>query len=168
MNDDTDIAMKIEKNCVVSFHYRLTNVAGEQLEDSHGGKAMTYLHGHRGIITGLEREMAGRASGDRFNATIAPELAYGPRRDDAHQRIQMKTVITKGKLRPGQVISVNTDHGPRQVQVIKAGRFVVDVDTNHPLAGETLTFEVEIAEVREASAEEQAHGHAHGPGGHHH
>ena len=112
--------------------------------------------------------MGGRAAGDSFEVTLAPAEAYGERQADAVQRVQRKYVRTRGKLAPGQVIEVGTDRGPRQVVVVKAGKFVVDVDTNHPLAGRTLTFAIDVVEVREATAEEKAHGHAHGPGGHHH
>lgn len=159
--------MPIVKDSVVTFHYRLS-VGGEQVEDSHEGEPLSYLHGHGNIITGLENEMAAKAAGDSFTATIAPELAYGPRRDDAVARVQMKQVLTKGRLAAGQHIMINTEHGPRQVRVIKPGKFVVDVDANHPMAGATLSFAIEIVEVRAASAEELAHGHVHGAGGHHH
>lgn len=159
--------MPIEKDRVVTFHYRLS-VNGEQLEDSHEGEPLSYLHGHSNIIPGLENEMAGKNAGDSFTATIPPELAYGARRDDAVARVQMKHVLTKGRLQPGQPIMVNTEHGPRQVRVLKPGKFVVDVDANHPMAGATLNFAIDIVEVREASAEELAHGHVHGAGGHHH
>ena len=160
--------MIIEQDSVVSFHYRLTDANDQAIEDSHGGTPLTYLHGHRNLIEGLEREMAGKTAGDSFSATIPPELAYGIRHDNATQRIQMKYVMTPGKLEPGMTITINTDRGHRQVQVVKAGKFVVDVDTNHPLAGATLTFAIEIVDVRAATAEELAHGHVHGPGGHHH
>lgn len=160
--------MKIAPDTVVSFHYRLRNSAGEEIETSHDGEAMAYLHGHRGIIEGLERALSGREAGESFSVEVAPREAYGERRDDALQRIPMKQVLTKGKLKPGMAIHVRTEHGPRQVMVVKAGRFVVDVDTNHPLAGQTLTFDVEVREVRAATAEELAHKHVHGPGGHHH
>lgn len=159
--------MSIEKNSVVSFHYRLS-VGGEQVEDSHNGEPLAYLHGHGNVIPGLELEMAGKSAGERFTATIAPEMAYGRRREDAITRIQMKQVLTKGRLTPGMVISINTEHGPRQVRVLKAGKFVVDIDANHPMAGATLSFDIEVVEVRVASAEELAHGHVHGAGGHHH
>jgi FKBP-type peptidyl-prolyl cis-trans isomerase SlyD len=159
--------MNIEKDRVVSFLYVLRDADGAEIERS-GEEPMLYLHGHEGIVPGLEAAMSGRAPGDRFTATLTPEEGYGPRHDDALQRIPMKAVMTRGKLRPGQLIAVNTGHGPRQVTVVKPGKFVVDVDVNHPLAGRTLTFEVEIVDVREASSEEKAHGHAHGPGHHHH
>ena len=159
--------MPIEKDSVVSFHYRLS-VNGEQVEDSHAGEPLSYLHGHGNIIAGLEREMAGKSAGDSYTATIAPEMAYGLRREDAIARIQMKQVLTKGRLTAGMVVAVNTEHGPRQVRVVKAGKFVVDIDANHPMAGAALSFDVEVVEVRAASAEELAHGHVHGAGGHHH
>ena len=159
--------MPIEKDSVVSFHYRLS-VGGVQLEDSHAGEPLSYLHGHGNIIPGLEGEMAGRSAGDSYTAVIAPELAYGLRRDDAIVRVQMKQVLTKGRLIAGMPITINTEHGPRQVRVVKPGKFVVDIDTNHPMAGATLSFDIEVLEVRAASAEELAHGHVHGAGGHHH
>ena len=71
-------------------------------------------------------------------------------------------------MKVGQVVSVNTDQGTRQVQILKVGKFNVDVDTNHPLAGIELQFDIDIKEVRQATDEELAHGHAHGPGGHQH
>lgn len=160
--------MKAEKDRVVSFHYRLSEAGAGEIEQSEPDQPLVYLHGHDGIISGLEAAMAGRETGDKFSVTIAPEQAYGARRDDAIQRVQRKYIAGKAKLRPGMVVSVGTDKGPRQVVVVKAGKFVVDVDTNHPLAGKTLTFDVEISDIREASSEELAHGHAHGPGGHHH
>ena len=159
--------MPIEKDSVVTFHYRLS-VGEQQVEDSHEGEPLSYLHGHGNIIPGLESEMAGKAAGDSFSATIPPELAYGLRRDDAVARVQMKHVLTKGRLAPGQPIMVNTENGPRQVRVVKPGKFVVDVDANHPMAGATLNFAIEIVDVRAASEEELAHGHVHGAGGHHH
>ena len=74
----------------------------------------------------------------------------------------------KGKLRPGMLVQLNTSEGLRPVTILKAGRHSADIDTNHPLAGQDLEFEIEIVEVRAATEEEIAHGHAHGPGGHHH
>ncbi|MBX9606368.1 MAG: peptidylprolyl isomerase [Gammaproteobacteria bacterium] len=159
--------MPIEKNSVVTFHYRLS-VDGQQLEQSHDGEPMTYLHGHGNVIPGLENEMAGKDEGASFTAVVPPELAYGFRTDQGIRRVQMKHVLTKGKLQPGQFIMVNSEEGPRQVQVLKPGKFVVDVDANHPLAGATLTFDIEILAVRAANDEELAHGHAHGQHGHGH
>ena len=160
--------MKIERGVVVCFHYRLTGEDGRLIEDSNGGEPAVYMHGYGGIVPGLENAMAGRESGEHFEVALSVDEGYGARREDAQQRIQKKAVLTRGKLRPGQVISVSTDHGPRQVTVVKAGRFVVDVDLNHPLAGKALNFSVDITDLREATAEERAHGHAHGADGHAH
>lgn len=160
--------MQIAANSVVLFHYTLRNAAGEELESSKGGDATAYLHGARNIIPGLEKAMAGRGAGESFTVTVEPAEAYGERQPDREQRVPVKHLIYRGKLKPGMRVQVNTGEGPRAVTVIKAGRHSADVDTNHPLAGETLTFDIDILEVREASPEERAHGHAHGPGGHHH
>ena len=112
--------------------------------------------------------MVGRTSGDVFSADIEPEQAYGLKSADKNQRVPVKHLVFKGKLRAGMLVQLNTSEGRVPVTIIKAGRHSADIDTNHPLAGQTLSFDIEIVEVRAASAEEAAHGHAHGPGGHHH
>lgn len=160
--------MKIEQDKVVVFHYRLKDGNGIEIENSHDGDPVAYLHGHRGVIRGLEQAMAGHESGDVFTAEIEAALAYGPRKEEATQRVPIKHLLTKGKLKPGMAVKINTEKGPRDVVLSKVGRFNVDVDLNHPLAGHAITFDVEIQDVRDASAEELAHGHAHGVGGHHH
>ncbi len=163
--------MHIQADCVVLFHYRLRNAAGAELESSDkDGEPAAYLHGHGNIIPGLEAAMAGRSAGEHFTVTIAAADAYGERRDNSTQRIPAKhlRLSGKGRPKPGTVAWVETEHGPRQVTVVKAGQFMIDVDTNHPLAGQDLTFDIEITEVRAASAEERAHGHVHGTGGHKH
>jgi FKBP-type peptidyl-prolyl cis-trans isomerase SlyD len=126
---------------------------------------MTYLHGSRNIIPGLEKALAGKAAGDQFQVTIPPEEAYGERRTDQVQRIPAKHFRDAKNLKPGRMVSIQTRRGPVQATVVKVGRFNVDVDTNHPLAGQTLTFDVEVTGVRDATAEEISHGHVHGPGG---
>lgn len=162
--------MIIAQDTIVSFHYRLSDAAGDALEDSYDDEPVAVLLGHKNIIVGLEEAMEGKQAGDTFTVSVAPEKAYGIRREGSQQRIPIKHLMDKNKrkLKPGAVVTVQTEQGPRQVTVVKAGKFNIDVDTNHPFAGKTLNFEVEIIDVREASAEEKAHGHAHGAGGHHH
>lgn len=164
--------MMIEKNKVVTFHYRLTEAGGELIDDSHGHAPAVYLHGHEGMLTSLEDALVGKKAGDKVVATFAPEQAYGPRRAEAQARISLKHVRLpaghKGKLTPGMVVGLETQHGLREVTVVKSGLKTVDVDTNHPLAGKTLTFDIEIVDVRDATPEEIEHGHVHGEGGHHH
>ena len=160
--------MIAEKNKVVSFHYTLTNADGEEMESSHDKDPMTYLHGANNIILGLEKAMEGHAIQDKFTAMLEPEDAYGIRNENNVQRIPLKRLKGIGKVSVGQILNLQTKQGPVQVTVLKVGRFNVDVDGNHPLAGIQLTFDVEITDIRDASEEETKHGHAHGPGGHQH
>lgn len=160
--------MQASKNTVVSFHYDLSDEQGQQLESNQGGDPVAYLHGAGNIISGLEAALEGKAAGDTLEVTLAPDQAYGERRDDLVQRMPMKHFKKVRKLKPGMRLQVPTETGPRVVVVVKVGRFMLDVDANHPMAGKTLTFKVEITDVREATMEEKHHGHAHGVGGHQH
>ena len=160
--------MNIESEAVVRFHYTLRNDAGIELESSRGSEPSVYLHGANNVIRGLESAMAGRAAGDVFSASLDPVDAYGIRNPEKIQRVPVKHLVFKGKLKAGQVVQLNTRDGMKTVTVLKVGRHSADIDTNHPLAGEALTFDIEIIDVRPATPEEVAHGHAHGPGGHQH
>ncbi len=157
--------MTIQDRKAVSFHYTLTNQDGEQIETTKNREPMTYLHGAYNIIPGLERAMAGRSVGDEFQVTIEPADAYGEKSEAKFQRVSAKHFQFPKKLKPGQVVGLQSKKGPVQVTIIKVGRFNVDVDTNHPLSGQVLTFEVEVSAVRDATKEEIAHGHVHGTGG---
>lgn len=159
--------MKIEKNRVVRFHYAVAEAGGAELESSAGREPLAFLAGHGGIIPGLEQALEGKEKGDQVEATIAPAQAYGERREGFVQRVPKKH-FKDAKLKPGQTVVLNTQQGPRMVTVNKVGLSVVDIDLNHPMAGKTLQFKVDIVEVREASEEEIAHGHVHGDGGHQH
>ena len=159
--------MQVEKNKVISFHYSLSEADGTAIESSNNSDPLAYLCGRRGILPALEDAMLGKQAGDRFSVTLTPEQAYGQRQERPAQRIPIKHLYGHPKrLKAGQTVSVNTKEGPREVIVVKVGRFNVDVDINHPLAGKTLNFDIDIVDVREASKEELAHGHAHGVGGH--
>lgn len=162
--------MQAENNHVVRFHYSVHALpaGAEPLESSRGREPLTVLLGHAGIIPGLERALLGKSEGDSFEVEIAAADAYGEVRPDFVQRVPKKYFRDPAQLRPGMQTSVGTNQGPRLVTVIKVGMSVVDVDLNHPMAGKDLKFEIEVVEVREATAEELAHGHAHGPGGHQH
>ena len=150
---------------VVSFHYTLTNTQGVELESTRDRQPMSYLHGARNIIPGLESALSGKAAGDRFQVTLEPGEAYGERKPGNIQRIPAKHFRDPRRLEPGQAVSIQTQRGPVQASVVKVGRFNVDVDANHPLAGQTLTFDVEVTAVRDATGEELSHGHVHGAGG---
>jgi FKBP-type peptidyl-prolyl cis-trans isomerase SlyD len=160
--------MIVEKDKAVSFHYTLKNEDGEQMESSREKDPMSYLHGANNIIPGLEKAMEGHAVNDEFSVTVQPEEAYGVRNENNVQRVPLKRLKGIGKISVGQVLNLQTNQGQVQVTVLKVGRFNVDVDGNHPLAGKALTFDVEITDIRDASEEELEHKHVHGPGGHQH
>jgi FKBP-type peptidyl-prolyl cis-trans isomerase SlyD len=164
----TSDSMTIGDGSVVSFHYTLRDDTGTFTESSERGSPVVYMHGHNNIVPGLETELAGKKSGDKLTATVKPEDGYGQRNDAAVQRVPVKHLATKGPFTVGQMVVVNTREGGRQARVLKVGHFNVDLDLNHPLAGRTLTFDIEIVEVRAATEQELAHGHAHGPHGHDH
>ncbi|QNP40029.1 FKBP-type peptidyl-prolyl cis-trans isomerase [Lysobacter solisilvae (ex Woo and Kim 2020)] len=159
--------MKIEKDRVVSFHYTVSEQGQEPLESSVGRDPLVILVGHGNIIPGLEQAMEGREAGDKFEVDVAAADAYGEKREGLTQRIPKKHFEGQ-RLEPGMQVILQTNFGPRAVTIQKVGMSVVDVDLNHPMAGKDLHFAIEIADVREASAEEVEHGHVHGEGGHHH
>ncbi len=161
--------MKICNNTVVSFHYKLTDESGNSVEDSRkDGSPSVYLHGANNTLPGLEQALAGKEPGENIKVTLEPYAAYGLRNTDNIERIPAKYLKNQGKLKPGKLVRVESNQGVKTATVLKVGKFSVDVDMNHPLAGQTVSFDIDIIDTREASAEEIAHGHAHGPGGHQH
>ncbi|HSR66075.1 MAG TPA: peptidylprolyl isomerase [Xanthomonadaceae bacterium] len=159
--------MKIEKDRVVRFHYSVAEQGQESVENSRGGEPLAILYGHGNIIPGLEKAMEGREAGESFSADVPAAEAYGEKRDGLSQRIPKKHFGDQ-RLAPGMQVVLNTNFGPRAVTIEKVGMSVVDVDLNHPMAGKDLHFDIDVVEVREATAEELEHGHVHGEGGHHH
>jgi FKBP-type peptidyl-prolyl cis-trans isomerase SlyD len=160
--------MQIENGKVVTFHYTLTTDAGEQIDSSSGGEPMAYLHGAGNIVPGLERQMSGRTSGDRFDAKVGPEEGYGVRQGDP-EPVPRQAFPEDVDIQPGMMFRAETSDGrvvPLWVAKVEEG--TVWVDQNHPLAGENLNFAIEVVGVRDATDEEHSHGHVHGPGGHHH
>ena len=159
--------MKIQKDSVVRFHYTVGEVGQPANESSNGGEPLAILIGHNNIIPGLEKAMEGREAGEKFEVDVEAAEAYGERREGLSQRIPKKH-FGEQRLMPGMQVVLQTNFGPRAVTIEKVGMSVVDVDLNHPMAGKNLHFDIEIVEVREASAEEVEHKHVHGEGGHQH
>ncbi|GAB4253823.1 MAG: peptidylprolyl isomerase [Methylomicrobium sp.] len=160
--------MQVADNMAVSIHYTLTNASGEQLDSSIGGDALVYLHGHGNIIPGLEKALNGKAVGDKFQVSIEPEDAYGEYYQEMVQVIPRKMFEGVDQVEVGMQFHADVSSGPGIVTVIKVEGDEVTIDGNHPLAGERLNFDVEVASVRAATADEIAHGHIHGDGGVHH
>jgi FKBP-type peptidyl-prolyl cis-trans isomerase SlyD len=160
--------MLIAQDKVVLIHYTLKNDAGEVLDSSSGGDALAYLHGQGNIIPGLEKALEGRQAGDKLNVKVDPAEGYGERDAKLQQQVPRRQ-FGGANVQPGMQFHAQTSQGhTRVVTVTRIVGDMVTVDGNHPLAGENLHFDVEIAEVRDATEEELAHGHVHGPGGHHH
>lgn len=155
--------MQAGKDKVISFHYTLT-VDGQKVESSlDGGEPLWILLGHGQLIPGMEAGLEGKSAGDKVELTIEPEQGYGQRQDGMTQRVPKKYFPNQGKgLKAGDttVLSLK-EGGQRAVVVQKVGSSVVDIDLNHPMAGKTLNFSIDVQTVREASDEEKAHGHAH-------
>ncbi|MGR5207430.1 peptidylprolyl isomerase [Vibrio alfacsensis] len=157
--------MKIEKNVVVSLAYKVMLEEGVVVDESTVDAPLDYLHGHNNLITGLENELEGKVAGDKFTATVTPEDAYGEHDDALVQRVPAEVFQGVDQIEVGMRFLADTDQGPIPVEVTEVDGDEVVVDGNHMLAGQTLTFEVEVVAVREATAEEIEHGHIHQGGG---
>ncbi len=169
MTDDTQTAdLTIAKDRVVEFHYKLHNDSDELLESTEGDAPRAVLIGHRGVLAGVEEAMLGKATGESLQITLPPERAFGLRDEALKERLSKKYLKHVKRLTPGLITQVQTKNGTKPVTILKVGSKVVDVDLNHPRAGQTLKFAIDVVSVRAATEEEIAHGHAHAPGGHHH
>lgn len=153
--------MQIASNTVVSIDYTLTNDQQQVLDSSEGREPLKYLHGAGNIIPGLEQALEGQESGTELNVDIPPESAYGPRDPELIQDVSKEAFQGVDQIEPGMQFRAQTPSGDRVVTVTDVKDEQVTIDANHPLAGETLHFAVTIREVREATDEEQQHGHVH-------
>lgn len=160
--------MSIKDDSVVQFNYTLRDEQGEVLESNEGLDPIAYLHGHDNMMPGVENALVGKEVGAKFSVTLPASETYGERNEDAEQRVSVKHLQGAKVWKAGMRALINTDQGQRQVTITKMGKFMATVDVNHPLAGRELTFDLEVADVRDATSEEIAHGHAHGKGGHQH
>jgi FKBP-type peptidyl-prolyl cis-trans isomerase SlyD len=159
----------VGKDTVVTFHYTLKNKDGEVLDTSEGSNPLVYLHGYSQIVPGLEDALVGKTSGVSLQVTVNPAEGYGERRDE----MVITLPRTQGNLPEDievdfivELVSPEGDELP--ARVVKLTETEITLDANHPLAGETLFFDIQLTDVRVATAEELSHGHVHGPGGHQH
>ncbi|WP_207061463.1 peptidylprolyl isomerase [Motiliproteus sp. SC1-56] len=159
--------MQIADKKVASIHYTLTDDQGEVIDSSSGGEPLTYLHGASNIIPGLESALTGKVTGDKLSVTVAPEEGYGPVHPDLVQTVSKEAFTGVEEIAEGMRFQASTANGQLSVVVTKVEGDQVTVDGNHPLAGQNLNFEVEVADVREASEDELAHGHVHSAGCNH-
>jgi FKBP-type peptidyl-prolyl cis-trans isomerase SlyD len=158
--------MNVGRGCVVRLHYTLRDETGATLESSRGREPLTYLHGSGQLITGLERRIEGASEGHAVTITVPPEEGYGVHDPHGVVRADRATFPDDMELSPGVEVQADTPDGPLSFVVVAVEGDEIVLDANHPMAGKTLTFDVEVVDVRAATPEEIAHGHAHGPGGH--
>lgn len=161
--------MTITQNSAVSFHYTLTDDQGQQIDSSAGQEPLAYLHGAGNIIPGLEKALEGKSVGDQMVVEVSAEEGYGPVQEELIQEVPRSSFQGVESIEVGMQFEAQTGQGGAvPVTVTLVTDETVTVDGNHPLAGKDLNFDVTIADVREATAEELEHGHIHGPGGHNH
>jgi FKBP-type peptidyl-prolyl cis-trans isomerase SlyD len=155
-------------NRVVTIHYTLTLAQG-QVVDQSGDEPLIYLHGHENIVPGLESQLEGKAAGDKLKAVVTPADGYGEKLPNALRKVPKSALPEDEPIEVGMQFVMQDKQGDLAAMwVTKVEPDSVTFDLNHPLAGETLTFDVEVLDVRDATAVELDHGHVHGPGDHHH
>lgn len=165
--------MKIDKHTVATVTYSL-DIEGEHVETADKSKPLTFLVGAQSMIPGFEQQLLGKEPGDPYDITVSPEEGYGAPNPEAVVDLPKDVFKVEGELQEdllveGNVIPLQDQQGnPMQGVVLEIGEDTVKMDLNHPLAGKTLHFTGEVLDVREATEEEIAHGHVHGPGGHQH
>ncbi|MEN9352736.1 MAG: hypothetical protein RL318_61 [Fibrobacterota bacterium] len=160
---------KIQNNSVATIAYVLKNRKGEILDQAGAEDAFAYLHGHDNIVPGLEKALLGLTVGDKASVSVSADEGYGDYDPELVQQVEKSKFPPKMRsVKPGEMLQVDTGDGWSVVTVKEVSATHITIDGNHELAGEDLFFEVEVVGLREASAEEIEHGHAHGPEGHHH
>ncbi len=155
--------MKVEEHAVVLIHYVLTNDDKEVLDSSEGQEPLAYLHGTGHLIPGLEAQLLGKAAGDQLDVTVQPNDGYGEFNEELVQTVSSDVFDGVDAIEPGMQFQTSNDDGSggETITVINVENDEVTIDGNHPLAGVTLHFAVDIVNVREANAEELEHGHVH-------
>ena len=157
--------MQIGKEKVVSIHYTLKDNSGTTIDSSVGAAPLLYIQGIGNLIPGMEEGLEGKVKGDKLEIKVSPEKGYGMRDDKMIQKVP-RSAFGGQEVKKG--MQFQTGHHGQVVTVTDVGLNEITVDGNHPLAGVELNFSVEVLDIRNATADELAHGHVHGPGGHHH
>jgi FKBP-type peptidyl-prolyl cis-trans isomerase SlyD len=160
--------VEIAADRVVLIHYTLKDDAGAVIDSSAGAEPLAYIQGHGNLVAGLEKALEGKQDGDAVAVSVAPADGYGKYDAALIQRVPKRAMQGAGEIKKGMQFQARTDDGMRMFTVTAVVGDMVTLDGNHPLADKTLHFDVQVLNVREATAEELEHGHVHGAGGHHH
>ncbi len=161
--------MQIADQKVITLDYVLKDGEGTLIDSSEGKGDFVYLHGARNIVPGLENALAGKVVGDEVSVAVAPEEGYGERENELLQTVPKDMFEEGAEINVGMQFHAQSPEGEMMiVTVVELDGDDVIVDGNHPLAGVSLNFDVKVIDIRDATAEELEHGHAHGPDGEHH
>jgi len=156
------MSILIGDNLVVTMHYKLTDDDGKVLDSSEGSKPLSYLHGAGNIIPGLEKALIGKVAGDSLKVKVEPTEGYGEVRPELIQKVNREAFQGVDSVEEGMIFEAKGQDGSQQQIIVKeVVGDQVTIDANHPLAGVALNFDIDIIGVREATAEEVAHGHVH-------
>ena len=156
------MSLLIGDKLVVTIHYKLTDDSGNVLDNSEGKDPLTYLHGAKNIIPGLEKALVGKTQGAKMQVKVDPVDGYGVVRPELTSVVERSLFQGVDTLKVGMTFEATAPDGSRQQVVVKkVEEDKVTIDANHPLAGVTLNFDVEVVGVREANQEELSHGHVH-------
>jgi FKBP-type peptidyl-prolyl cis-trans isomerase SlyD len=163
-----DVTVEIAADRVVLIHYTLKGDDGAVIDSSAGGEPLAYIQGHGNLVAGLEKALEGKQDGDKVVVSVTPAEGYGVHDAALIQRVPKRSLQGAGQIKKGMQFQGQTPGGMRLFTVTALVGDMVTLDGNHPLADKTLNFDVDVVNVREATAEELEHGHVHGAGGHHH
>jgi len=152
--------MEISAACIASIHYTLTDDDGRIIDQSSDDRPLRYFHGAGNIIPGLEKALAGRKAGDALKVDVKPEEGYGVRNEGMVQDLPRESFKGVERVEPGMQFEARTERGPLLVTVVEVADDRVRIDGNHPLAGQTLHFDVRVLDVREATEDEKQNGRA--------
>lgn len=168
-DDMSSSSLSVADDMVVSMAYVLRLDDGEEIDRSEADDPLVFLQGHGEIIPGLEQALYGLAIGDGKKVVVGPEEAYGDYDDNNIVSLPHSAFPPGMDLEIGQMLYLNDGDSDEEMPafISEIGEDEVLLDLNHPLAGETLYFEIEVVDVRKATADELNHGHVHGPGGAH-
>ncbi|MDX8388210.1 MAG: peptidylprolyl isomerase [Ghiorsea sp.] len=155
----------ITEHKAVEIHYTLTNDAGEEVDSSRDVEPLPYIHGTESLVPGLEKELDGKVVGDKIVVSVAPAEGYGELNPELTQVVPRDLFQFDGDIEVGMRFEAEAEHGVELVTVVALDAENITIDANHPLAGQTLNFDVEIVSIREATSEELEHGHVHSEGG---
>ncbi len=157
--------MKIDNDLVASIHYTLSNENGEVIDSSQDQEPLTYLQGHANLVPGLEKEMLGKAVGDKFQVSVEAAEGYGEYDANLIQEMPRSAFGGIDTIEVGMEFHAQTEQGMQIIEVKAVDGDTITIDGNHPLAGTQLNFDIEVTDIRAASEEELSHGHVHAPGG---